>query len=257
MSAPAIELSPPPLEVSGLSIMLGGRLAVIDVDLRLGPGELVGLIGPNGAGKTTLMRGILGLLPAEAGTVTVFGQSAVAGRALIGYVPQRHEFAWEFPIDIQGAVLTAVLTRRGPLSRPRAADRAAALDALDRVGLAELRQRPIAQLSGGQRQRVLVARALALAPRLLLLDEPLTGVDAPTRDVLTEVITGFVAAGNAALLTTHDLVAASAQCHRICLLNRRVIADGPPAELSATQIWMEAFGLTSPQFLPGPAGQLP
>ncbi len=249
-------MSEVPLEVSGLSILLGGRLAVIGVDLRLDPGELVGLIGPNGAGKTTLMRGILGLLPAEAGRIAVYGRSPVAGRALVGYVPQRHEFAWEFPIDVQGAVLTAVLARHGPLRRPRPADRAAVLDALDRVGLADLRQRPIGQLSGGQRQRVLVARALAIAPRLMLLDEPFTGLDAPTRDVLTEVVTAFVAAGNAALLTTHDLVSAGAQCNRICLLNRRVIADGPPAELTGTEIWMEAFGVPSPQHLTNPVGEI-
>ncbi|MGH3785471.1 MAG: anchored repeat-type ABC transporter ATP-binding subunit [Pseudonocardiaceae bacterium] len=249
-------MSAPPLEVSGLSIRLGGRLAVIGVDLRLGAGELIGLIGPNGAGKTTLMRGILGLLPTEAGRIAIYGRSPVAGRALVGYVPQRHEFAWEFPIDVAGAVLTAVLARHGPLRRPRPADRAAVLDALDQVGLADLRQRPIAQLSGGQRQRVLVARALAIAPRLLLLDEPFSGVDAPTRDVLTKVVTGFVAAGNAALLTTHDLVAAGSQCNRICLLNRRVVAEGPPTELGDTQIWMEAFGVPAPQHLTDPTGRV-
>lgn len=256
MSASALQLSAPPLEVRGLSILLGGRLAVIGVDLRLGSGELVGLIGPNGAGKTTLMRGVLGLLPAETGTIAIYGRSPIAGRALIGYVPQRHEFAWEFPIDVQGAVLTAVLARHHLLRRPQPADRAAGLDALDRVGLVDLRKRPIAQLSAGQRQRVLVARALALAPRLLLLDEPFTGVDAPTREVLSEVITAFVADGNAALLTTHDLIAAGAQCSRICLLNRRVIADGRPAELTGTEIWMEAFGVPSPQHLIDPAGEM-
>jgi manganese/iron transport system ATP-binding protein len=250
----AIAAGAAPLDATGVSIRLGGRLVVTGVNLRVTPGELVGLIGPNGAGKTTLMRGVLGLVALESGQIDVFGLAPVAGRRLAGYVPQRHEFAWDFPIDVQGAVLTGRLATRNPLRRPGAADRAVVADALERVGLIDLRRRPIGQLSGGQRQRVLVARALAVQPRLLLLDEPFSGLDAPTRDVLTEVITGFAAGGGAVVMTTHDLAAAAATCTRLCLLNRRVIADGPPGELGGTGIWMETFGVPSLHQLSGLLG---
>ena len=250
----AVTAGAAPLDASGVSIRLGEQLVVTAVDLRVTAGELVGLIGPNGAGKTTLMRGVLGLVTLESGQIEVFGRPPVAGRRLAGYVPQRHEFAWDFPIDVQGAVLTGRLATRNPLCRAGVADRVAVADALDRVGLADLRRRPIEQLSGGQRQRVLVARALVVQPRLLLLDEPFSGLDAPTRDVLTEVITGFAAGGGAVVVTTHDLVAAAATCTRLCLLNRRVIADGPPGELKGTGIWMETFGVPAPHQLPGLLG---
>ena len=231
------------LQVSGLTVQLGGRRVLDEVGFALDAGEFMGLIGPNGAGKTTALRSILGLLRTETGRIEVDGSTGQAARSRIGYVPQRHEFAWDFPISVEDAVLTGRVRRIGWLRRPRTADYEAAAEALDRVQMSQLATRPVGELSGGQRQRVLVARALALHPKLLLLDEPFTGLDMPTQELLLELFSDLAKEDKAVLMTTHDLVGALHQCSRICLLNRTVIADAPPAELRDPEIWMRAFDI--------------
>ncbi|MCJ1680401.1 anchored repeat-type ABC transporter ATP-binding subunit [Streptomyces sp. APSN-46.1] len=223
------------LKIDDLSVRLGGRPAVEDANLAVAAGELVGLLGPNGAGKTTLLRAVLGLVPTSAGAVHTAGATA--------YVPQRHEFAWDFPIDVAGAVLSGRVRTIGWLRRAGAADRAAVDEALERTGLGALRRRPIGELSGGQRQRVLVARALAAQPRLLLLDEPFTGVDVPTQELLNGLFGELAAEGRALLMTTHDLAAAARTCTRVVLLNRTVVDEGGPELLSDPARMLRAFGL--------------
>ncbi|WP_110084979.1 anchored repeat-type ABC transporter ATP-binding subunit [Streptomyces sp. NRRL WC-3549] len=227
-----------------VGVELGGRLALDHVDLTVRTGELVGLVGPNGAGKTTLLRAVLGLLPSHSGSVHVAGRPASRSRGTIGYVPQRHEFAWDFPLSVEKAVLTGRTHHIGWLRRPGAADRDAVDEALRRVAMTDLRHRPIGELSGGQRQRVLVARALALRPTLMLLDEPFTGLDVPTQELLTALFVQLRHEDKALLMTTHDLPAAADTATRLCLLNRTVIADGPPKTLRDPSVWLRAFGVT-------------
>ncbi|MDG4811040.1 anchored repeat-type ABC transporter ATP-binding subunit [Micromonospora sp. WMMD1120] len=233
------------LDIDGLDVDLGGRPVLRDIRLHLEPGELVGLLGPNGAGKTTLLRAILALTRSRGGTVTVQGKPARPGRSDIGYVPQRHEFTWDFPISVEQAVMSGRTGRIGLLRRPGVADWRAVGDALDRVRLTGLRQRPVGELSGGQRQRVLVARALALAPRILLLDEPFTGLDMPTQELLGDLFTSLAREDRAVLMTTHDLVAAVDSCTRLVLLNGRIIADGQPADLQDAELWTKTFGVSA------------
>ncbi len=221
----------PALEMTAVAADLGGRPVLRDIDLRLNAGDFTALLGPNGAGKTTLMRAALGLIPLRAGTVTT-------GSA--GYVPQRHEFTWDFPASVQDAVLSGSVRRIGLFRRPAAVHWRAAWDALDRVRLADLRKRPVGELSGGQRQRVLVARALVLQPSVLLLDEPFTGLDMPAQETLTDLFTD-IARERAVLMATHDLTAAAYTCDRLILLNRTVIASGPPADLKDPAVWMRTF----------------
>jgi manganese/iron transport system ATP-binding protein len=222
------------LAIEGVSVELGGRSVLEDVDLSVEPGEIVGLIGPNGAGKTTLLRAALSLVAVQAGRIRLDGGGA-------GYVPQRHEFAWDFPISVEQAVMSARVRRIGWLRRPGRADREAVGRALEQVALSDLRRRPIGELSGGQRQRVLVARALALGPRLLLLDEPLSGVDVPTQELLGDLLRRLRDDGGAVLMTTHDLAAASATCTRLCLLNRTVVVNAPPDELGDPDLLIRAW----------------
>ncbi|XKK38826.1 anchored repeat-type ABC transporter ATP-binding subunit [Nocardiopsis sp. ARC36] len=232
------------LDVEDVHVDLAGRRVLTEVTMNVAPGETVGLIGPNGAGKTTLLRVVLGLVPPAGGHVRIAGAPVADSRGTIGYVPQRHEFAWDFPISVAGAVMTGRTHRIGWLRPPRRDDRAAVAEALDRVDMADLRDRPVGELSGGQRQRVLVARALALRPELLLLDEPYTGLDVPTQELLDGLFTRLAAEGAALLMTTHDLAAAARSCARLVLLNRTVVAQGSAQELHDPAIWLKAFGVT-------------
>jgi manganese/iron transport system ATP-binding protein len=232
------------LAVENASVQLGGRLVLRNADLHVARGELVGLIGPNGAGKTTLLRAALGLLRPIGGRVTVEGRRAAPGRIPIGYVPQRHEFAWEFPISVENVVMTGRTGRLGLFRRPGVADWGAVDEALDRVRMTHLRDRPAGELSGGERQRVSVARALALQPAVLLLDEPFTGLDMPTQELLADLFASLAREGRAVLMTTHDLVAAIYSCDRLALLNETIVATGSPRELARDgSVWMRTFGI--------------
>ncbi|MDT0346205.1 anchored repeat-type ABC transporter ATP-binding subunit [Streptomyces litchfieldiae] len=231
------------LTVRDLHVRLGGRLVLHDVDLDISPGDFVGLVGPNGAGKTTLLRSVLGLVRPSGGTILAGGEPVAKVRDKVGYVPQRHEFAWDFPISVEDAVLSGRVRRIGWLRRAGVPDYRAVKQALERVGMTPLRRRPVGQLSGGQRQRVLVARALALNPSVLLLDEPFTGLDVPTQELLTDLFAELSREGQAVLMTTHDLAAAMHTCTRLCLINRTVIAEGPPDRLRDAEVWRAAFGI--------------
>jgi manganese/iron transport system ATP-binding protein len=231
------------LGVADLSVELGGRQVLTGVHLAVEKGELVGLVGPNGAGKTTLLRTVLGLLRPRGGQVLVGDEPMRRGRGALGYVPQRHEFAWDFPISVENVVMTGRAGKLGLLRRPGFADWEAVAEALDLVRMTDLRSRPVGQLSGGQRQRVLVARALALRPAVLLLDEPFTGLDMPTQELLSDLVLSLAREARAVLMTTHDLPAALHTCDRLALLNRTIVATGTPDQLRDERLWMDTFGI--------------
>lgn len=232
------------LDVAGLNVRLAGRPVLNDVNLQVTGGEFLGLLGPNGAGKTTLLRSILGLVSLDSGSISIAGRSHTSARGHVGYVPQRHEFAWDFPISIHDTVMTGRTRSIGWLRRPKVADYEAVALALDRVRLTDLADRPIGELSGGQRQRVLVARALTTNPALLLLDEPFTGLDMPSAELLLDLFHELALEGVAIVMSTHNLAEAMEVCDRVVLLNGRVIGDGSPDTLHDRTLWMEAFGIS-------------
>lgn len=235
----------PILSVRDIDVDLGGRPVLRGINLEVRQGELVGLIGPNGAGKTTLLRTILHLTPKRRGSVSLHGHAA---RRKIGYVPQRHEFAWDFPLTVREAVLSNITASLGLFRRPRIEHQRAVERALARTDMKHLADRPVGELSGGQRQRVLVARALALQPAILLLDEPMTGLDMPTQEMLTGLFRSLADEGHAVIMTTHDLISARAVMDRLVLIRGEIIASGTPSELDCAQAWVETFqvGIDNP-----------
>jgi len=191
------------------------------------PGESVALIGPNGAGKTTLLRAVLGLVPVVRGSLTVLGRAPAAARRQVAYVPQAVALDPEFPVSAGQVVLMGRYPRVGWVRRPGRADRAAAAAALEAVGLADQAKVRFGALSGGQRQRVLLARAMAQEARLLLLDEPFTGVDATSEELLVAALAKTRETGAAVLVSTHDLALAHVTSDRVWLLNHRQFCFGP------------------------------
>jgi ABC-type Mn2+/Zn2+ transport system ATPase subunit len=214
-------LNQDPVRVECLTVVYGSRRALEEVTFTVPAGCIVGVIGPNGAGKSTLFRAMLGLLP-HAGTARLDGVPA--------YVPQGDRAALDFPataldVTLMGRYASTPWWR--PLGRRQ---RAVAEAALDEVGMAPHAGCVFGELSGGQRQRVILARALAHGGRVMLLDEPLTGVDAASASVIQATMSRLRDEGVALLVATHDLNDAARTCDRLLFLNRRVMAYGTPAE---------------------------
>lgn len=212
-----------------------GREQVIDdVTFTVGPGEFVALVGPNGSGKSTLLKVLLGMRAATAGTVTLLGQASGAAedRSRVGYVPQRPSLASEIPATVRELVETGRLRRTGWWRRLGIADREAVVHAIASVGLAEVADRPLHELSVGQQQRAFIARAFAGEPSLLVLDEPIAGIDADSqrrfRDALVHQIEEH---GTGVLLVSHELGAVAPDVDRVLVLKRRLLFDGTPSDL--------------------------
>ena len=219
------------------------RTAVLhDVDLDLPAGRTLVLIGPNGAGKSTLIRSVLGLAEVVTGSVEVLGGSPVRARARTGYVPQLDTLDADFPVSAEQVVLMGRYRRIGWWRPTGAADRRAAAEALERVGLADRARDRFGLLSGGQRQRVLLARAIAAEPRLLLLDEPFNGVDGASRDAILAAVRELTAAGAALLVSTHDLAIARDLADQVCVLNGRQWAAGAPDDVLTAENLRRAYG---------------
>ena len=204
------------LEASCLTVRYPGssRPAIREVTLAVEPGDCVALIGDNGTGKSTLLKAAAGLIAPTGGSVQVFG--CVAGRCQtrVSYLPQRGDLAWNFPIDVYALVMTGRFVHLGWFRRPRQEDHRLVEKALDRLGIRDLARTQIGDLSGGQQQRLLLARTLVHEADLILLDEPLNGVDADTAEVVLDVMSGLARRGKAVLVATHDHARIHPRCDR-------------------------------------------
>lgn len=224
-----------PVVVRNLLAGYGTRPVLHGVSLRIEVGELAVLLGTNGSGKSTLLKAMIGLVPARAGQVLLHGTGVRRYRdwARIGYVPQRSTAATGVPATVTEVVSAGRLARRGWARRQNAADRAAVSRALEVVGLAERAAEAVAALSGGQQQRVLIARALAGEPDLLLMDEPMAGVDLAQQEAFAATLGTLKAAGRTVIVVAHELGALAPLIDRTVVLRAgRVVHDGPgvPAE---------------------------
>jgi iron complex transport system ATP-binding protein len=219
----------------------GGRAVLKDVSLSVRPGELVGVLGPNGAGKTSLLRAGLGLLPLQAGEVTIAGHAiaalSVANRARqVGYLPQERRVGWNLAIER--------IVQLGCPDLPAGEARALALACLSRVGLADFIGRGVLDLSGGERARVLLARLLATRGSLLVADEPTAGLDPDAQFLALDLLRQEAARGAGVVVTLHDLALAARTCDRLVILGGGLIAaDGEAGDVLTPALLRSNFGL--------------
>ena len=234
----------PLIELNGIFFGYGARPVLEEIRLHLHPGQFAALVGPSGAGKTTLLKLILGTLQPTRGEVCVQGQ-ALNGRPSprVGYVPQLETVDWNFPVTVEQVVWMGLVRRVNSLAWPwpSADDRRRVRGILERLEIGDLASQHILDLSGGQQQRAFLARALIAEPDLLVLDEPLSGVDLRTAESVLHMLADLNQQGMTILMTTHDLNAAAAHLPWVICLNRRVVAQGPPHEVFTVETLNETY----------------
>lgn len=235
------DVTMPAIELQKVSVRYDQTVALDSVTLRLNRGDRVAVIGPNGAGKSTLFHVIAGVVRPQEGQVRIYG-SGPGGHICVGYVPQRKVIDWDFPVTVTDVVMMGRVGKMGFLRWPSRHDRDVVRAALDEVGMSAYANRQIGELSGGQQQRVFLARVLAQEAELLLMDEPLTGLDMPSQEVILSLIDRIQRNGVTVMVASHDLNQASEQFPLILLLNRSVIAFGPPDEVLTTANLLAAYG---------------
>lgn len=231
------------LDVDRLTVSYFDTHALDGVSVRLPVASLIGIIGPNGAGKSTFLKAILGLIPARIEQLRVLDHSLEDVRSRVAYVPQRSAIDWDFPVRVQDVVLMGCYPKLGLFKRPSKAQKAFAMECLERVGMSDHAERQIGELSGGQQQRVFLARALAQEAELLLLDEPFVGIDVASEQMIIELLRTLRAEGRTIVVVHHDLHKAEDYFDTLMLLNKQLIAVGPPSDI-LTPEWLEpAYGL--------------
>ncbi len=221
-----------------------GLTALTDASFEIPQGTITALVGVNGAGKSTLFKAIMGFVPVSRGTIRLLGKPVrdALRQNLVAYVPQAEEVDWSFPVLVEDVVMMGRYGHMGFLRRPSAVDHAKVDQALARVGLTDLRHRQIGELSGGQKKRVFLARALAQEGRIILLDEPFTGVDVKTEDQIIDLLRALRDEGHVMLVSTHNLGSVPDFCDRTVLVKGTVLAYGP-TETTFTRANLErAFG---------------
>lgn len=230
------------LEIKDLTVAYNHRPVLEDVTLSVPRGTMVGIVGPNGGGKSTLLKAVLGLVPSERGKVEILGRVVDRrSRRLVGYVPQREDVDWSFPVSAFDVVMMGRVPTLGFLRGPSSTDRELVWRALETVGMAASAEKRIKEFSGGQQQRIFLARALAQGAELLFLDEPVSGVDAPSQHEVFDLLRGLRRQGKTVIVTTHDLSCVTERFDLVLLLNRRAVAFGGPEEVFTPELLNETY----------------
>ena len=248
MSSAAVPIS---LEVDGITVAYNnGNVALRDSSFTLHGGTICALVGVNGSGKSTLFKAIMGFLKPVRGSVRIAGASVQEAqrRNIVAYVPQSEEVDWTFPVSVWDVVMMGRYGGMNFMRIPRAEDKRVAQECLERVGMTEFKDRQIGELSGGQKKRVFLARALAQRGRIMLLDEPFTGVDVQTEDAIIELLRELRREGHIMLVSTHNLGSVPEFCDQVVLVNRTVLAAGPTEEIFTESNLTSAFGGVLRQF---------
>ncbi|WP_430867325.1 metal ABC transporter ATP-binding protein [Demequina aurantiaca] len=233
------------ISVADVTVKYGDVLALDGVSLNVAPGGITGLIGMNGAGKSTLFKAITGMVKPVKGRVLIDGEDPAVARksGSLSYVPQSEAVDWAFPVSVRDVVMMGRYGRQGLTRRPRAADRLAVANALERVDLSGFADRQIGQLSGGQKKRAFVARGIAQGANIMLLDEPFAGVDKPSEATIIALLRELAANGCTILVSTHDLHALPSLAEEAVLLLHRVVFQGPVDQALQPHMLARAFGL--------------
>ena len=230
------------IEVHDLTVSYSKKPALWSVDFELPKGKIIGIIGPNGAGKSTLLKSIMGLLPLASGYVKIYNQALEKVREKVSYVPQRGAVDWDFPANVLDVVMMGLYASKKWYARMGRNEKQLAMNALEKVNMAEFATRHISQLSGGQQQRVFLARAMAQNADLYLMDEPFAGVDASTEESILELLSLMRDDGKTIIVVHHDLQTAKDYFDWIVLLNTRLVAVGPTEEVFVKEHLQNAYG---------------
>lgn len=233
------------LEVTEVSVKYAnGHLALDRASFALNSGTICGLVGVNGSGKSTLFKSIMGFVAPRGGSIRINGKPVAAAlkQHLVAYVPQSEEVDWQFPVSVHDVVMMGRYGAMNFLRIPRRADRESVEESLKRVDMWDYRDRQIGELSGGQKKRVFLARALAQGGRVILLDEPFTGVDVTTEEAIIKLLRELRDQGCIILVSTHNLGSVPEFCDHTVLINRTVLAYGPTHEVFTEANLTAAFG---------------
>jgi manganese transport system ATP-binding protein len=233
------------ITVDSLSVTYSNaRLALYNANCTIESGTITGLIGPNGGGKSTLFKAIMGFLQPNQGRIRIgdLPVQKAQKQQLMAYVPQSDEVDWNFPVSVFDVVMMGRYGYMNLLRIPSAKDRRLVMESLERVGMVDFRHHQIGELSGGQKKRAFLARALAQESKVILLDEPFTGVDVKTEKRIIDLLMQLREEGHTILVSTHDLAAISTFCDRTILLNQTILASGTTAETFTEENLAMTFG---------------
>ena len=235
------------LEVQNLSVSYREVAALSNISFSLSSGSLVGLIGANGAGKSTLLKAMLELIPAQSGQIFYDGQPLKMQRHKVAYLPQRSQIDWDYPVTVWNVVMMSRTTHSGWFGKTSRQSKEIVKEALERVELYDLRDRPIKNLSGGQQQRVFLARALAQQADILLLDEPMTAVDKKTEALMWQIYNQLRQGGKKLLISCHEWGNILDRYDQLLLLNRHLVASGTPQQVLTPVNIQSAYGASFEQ----------
>jgi len=234
------DLSRPIVELKDVSVRFNNTLALDNISFGLQQGERIAVIGPNGAGKSTLFNVIAGLLPPTQGQANVYGH--VPGEHIcIAYVPQRSEVDWKFPVNVADVVMMGRVGKLGLFRWPKRKDWDFVHEALGLVGMSHLAKRQIGELSGGQQQRTFIARALAQEAELMLMDEPLAGLDIKSQEDIFGILDKLHQHNVTVMVATHDLNLAAERFDRLMLINQKIIGFGQASDVFTTDLLSQAY----------------
>ncbi|MBV6647595.1 MAG: metal ABC transporter ATP-binding protein [Cyclobacteriaceae bacterium] len=237
-----IQTENPALEIHDLTVSYDRKPVLWGIDLSVPYGSICGIIGPNGAGKSTLIKSVMGLIPLSSGYIKIFNQELDEIRLKVSYVPQRESVDWDFPASVLDIVMMGRYGKVGLFRNIRKADKEAAMNALEQVGMEKFYRRQISQLSGGQQQRVFLARALTQQADIYFMDEPFAGVDAATEKAIIQILRRLAGEGKTIVVVHHDLQSVSTYFNWIIMLNLRLVASGPTEKVFTQQLLEEAYG---------------